>query len=141
MYWFVGLSSTASQFFIFYLIAYLLTINGVSLGLMLGSMVTDAKSVSAVTPAIMLPFFLFSGFFKNSANLPRWIGWIEYISPVKYGFSAFVQNEVSMASSSRVGELSFDTSMWFSIGILAVLAICFRFASLFFLWKLRSRLE
>lgn len=92
MYWFVGLSSTASQFFVTYLIAWLLTINGVSLGLMLGSIVTDAKSVSVVTPAIMLPFFLFSGFFKNSANLPVWIGWIEYLSPVKYGFSAFVQN-------------------------------------------------
>lgn len=102
MYWFVGLSSTASQFFIFYLIAYLLTINGVSLGLMLGSIITDAKSVSVVTPAILLPFFLFSGFFKNSGNLSSWIGWIQYISPIKYSFAAFVQNEVQFASASNV---------------------------------------
>lgn len=66
MYWFVGLANTATQFFIFYLVSYLLTINGVSMGLMLGSMITDAKSVSAVTPAVLLPFFLFSGFFKNA---------------------------------------------------------------------------
>lgn len=92
MYWFVGLSSTVSQFFIFYLISYLLTVNGISLGLMLGAMIQDQKSVSVITPIVLVPFFLFSGFFKNSANLPEWIGWIEYISPIKYGFSSWLQN-------------------------------------------------
>lgn len=66
IYWFVGLADTTTQFFIYYLIAYLLTINGVSMGLMLGSMISDAKSVAAVTPAVMLPFFLFAGYFKNA---------------------------------------------------------------------------
>ena len=62
----MGLANTSSQFFIFYLVSYLLTINGVSMGLMLGSMIMDAKSVSAVTPAVLLPFFLFAGYFKNA---------------------------------------------------------------------------
>jgi ATP-binding cassette, subfamily G (WHITE), eye pigment precursor transporter len=90
MYWFVGLSSTAAQFFTFYLICYLISFSGMSLGLMLGSMVSDAKSVSSITPMLMLPFILFSGLFKNSGNLPAWIGWIQYISPIKYTFSAFL---------------------------------------------------
>ena len=89
MYWFVNLSSTVEQFFIFYFIAYLMTINGISLGLMLGSMVLDQKSVSVVTPLVLMPFFLFSGFFKNTGNLSSWIGWIQYISPIKYGFLAW----------------------------------------------------
>jgi len=55
-----------------------------SLGLMLGTIVTDSKSVSAVIPIVMLPLFLFSGFFKNTGNLSDWIGWIQYISPLKY---------------------------------------------------------
>jgi ABC-type multidrug transport system permease subunit len=75
MYWFIGLSSTASQFFTYYLISYLIGFAGSSMGLMLGSIVSDAKSVSAITPAILLPFFLFSGLFKNSGNYPDWIGW------------------------------------------------------------------
>lgn len=41
MYWFVGLSSTATQFFTFYLICYLIGFSGMSLGLMIGSIVTD----------------------------------------------------------------------------------------------------
>lgn len=140
-YWFVGLSNTASQFFYYYLITYLLTINGVSLGLMMGSVITDAKSVASVTPAIMIPFFLFSGYFKNRDNLPKWIGWIEYISPLKYGFSGFVQNEVQFASASNVEQLNFDTSLWLNVGLLIVLAISLRLVSLFFLGKLRTRME
>ena len=90
MYWFVGLSSTVDQFWIYYLVAYLITLNGASLGLMLGSMILDQKSVSAVTPIVLLPVILFSGFFKNIGNLPVWIGWIQYLSPIKYGFSAWI---------------------------------------------------
>jgi ABC-type multidrug transport system permease subunit len=92
MYWFVGLHSTAGQFFTFYLIILLINFCGMSLGLLVGSSVKDARNVSAVTPALVLPFVLFSGYFKNQGNLANWIGWIQYISPFKYGFSAFTQN-------------------------------------------------
>jgi ABC-type multidrug transport system permease subunit len=141
MYWFVGLSSTVEQFFIFYLVAYLLTLNGISLGLMLGAMILDQKSVAVVTPIVLLPFFLFSGLFKNTGNIPVWIGWIQYISPIKYGFSSWVQNEVQFASQSNVNELNLDTSLWLSIGLLALLGVSFRMLSLLFLWLLRSRLQ
>ncbi len=65
VYWMIGLASTVEQFFTFYLITFLVSFAGNSLGLLLGSMLTDAKSVSAATPLVLLPFILFSGFFKN----------------------------------------------------------------------------
>jgi ABC-type multidrug transport system permease subunit len=43
-------------------------------------------------PIIVLPVVLFSGFYKNRETLPGWIGWIEYISPIKYGFTAIATN-------------------------------------------------
>lgn len=141
MYWFVGLSSTASQFFIFYLVAYLLTLNGISLGLMLGAMILDQKSVAVVTPIVLIPFFLFSGFFKNTGNIPEWVGWIQYISPIKYGFAAWIQNETMFAADSNIAELNLDTSLWLSVGLLLLLGVAFRMLSLFFLWWLRSRLQ
>lgn len=102
MYWFVGLSSTVGQFFTFYLICYLVSFAGMSLGLLLGSMITDTKSVSIVTPVFMLPLIVFSGYFKNAGNFPQWISWIQYISPIKYTFSAFLQNEVLHAPHSNI---------------------------------------
>lgn len=92
LYWMVGLANTPEQFFIFYLTTFLVSFAGNSLGLLVGSIATDEKDVSALTPILLLPFFLFSGFFKNRTNLPVWIGWIEYISPLKYCFSAVTIN-------------------------------------------------
>ena len=39
--------------------------DGSSMGLLLGRVILDAKSVSSVVPMLILPFILFSGFFKN----------------------------------------------------------------------------
>lgn len=88
----VDLGNTAGQFFLHYFIFCLLGFAGSSLGLLLGSVILDSKSVSAVVPIILLPVVLFSGFYKNRETLPGWIGWIEYISPVKYGFIALARN-------------------------------------------------
>lgn len=88
----IDLSNTGGQFFINCLIFALMSFCGSALGLLIGSVILDPKSVSAVVPIIILPFTLFSGFFKNRNDLPGWIGWIEYISPNKYGFIGFVEN-------------------------------------------------
>lgn len=88
-----------------------------------------------------MPFLLYSGLFKNSANLSNWIAWIQYLSSIKYGYIGFVENEVKYASNgSNIGFLNFDISLWDSVGILAVLGIGYRLLSLFFLWLLRARL-
>lgn len=90
IYWFAGLSSTASQFFTFYLINLVIGFVGSSVGLMLGSLISDAKLVSSVTPIVVLPLVLFSGQFKNAGNYPVWIGWVQYLSPIKYSFQAYI---------------------------------------------------
>ena len=112
---------------------------GNSLGLMIGSIINDEKTASTAINIIILPLIAFSGFFKNRANLPDWIGWVEYLSPFKYGFSAYLQNEVQF-SESRVDELNFDVDIWTCIRVLAGMAVIFRFLSLFFLWLLRNKL-
>lgn len=97
--------------------------------------------MSTLTPALILPFVLFSGLFKNSGNLPDWIGWIQYISPIKYTFSSFLYNEVLYVSQSNIRKMNFDVGLWDGIGILIALGFGFRLGSLFFLWLLRTKLE
>ena len=31
-----------------------------------------------------MPFILFGGLFANNSALPKWLSWIQYISPIKY---------------------------------------------------------
>lgn len=92
MYWMVGLVNTAGQFFIFYFIFFLISFAGNSIGLFLGGAVSDAKMITVLMPVVILPFVLFSGFYKNRADLPVWLFWLEYLSPIKYSFIAFVKN-------------------------------------------------
>ncbi len=70
----------------------LMSFCGASLGLLLGSVITDEKDVSTVLPVFLLPMIVFSGFFKNRADLPGWIGWFEYLSPNKYSFIGLLEN-------------------------------------------------
>ncbi len=91
-YFMIDLAHSAGQFFIHCLILALMSFSGASIGLLIGSVILDPKSVSAVVPIIILPFILFSGYFKNREELPVWLGWIEYISPLKYGFIGFIEN-------------------------------------------------
>lgn len=75
-YFMIGLAPTGGQFFIHVLITILIGFCGSSLGLFIGSVILDEKSIPAMVPMITLPIILFSGFFKNRADLPVWIGWI-----------------------------------------------------------------
>lgn len=104
VYWFMGLANTATQFWIFYLILYFVGFNGMSLGLLLGSVITDAKAVSTAAPALAIIVALFSGFFKNFETIPAWISWIQYLSPIRYSYEAFVRNEVQFAATSNIAQ-------------------------------------
>jgi ABC-type multidrug transport system permease subunit len=87
MYWMVDLNdSSPSNFFKCYLVIALMCLNGNSLGLLLGSLFSDPKIAVAMFPLIMMPFMLFGGFFSNRSSYQDWIGWLEYLSPFKYGF-------------------------------------------------------
>lgn len=92
VYWMIGLHPGASYFFVHYLFAFLCNAAGNSYGLFVGSLFSDAKIASGMLPLIVLPLMLFSGFYKNRGDIPHWIGWIEYISPIKYTFVGFANN-------------------------------------------------
>ena len=139
-YFMVGLSPTANQILTFFLIGILSSFAGSSLGLMLGSIAKDSKTVSILTPLFIQPMLLFAGYYKNLGSIPRWIGWIQYLSPVKYGFSAALQNEV-MYENSPISQLNFDTGIWQSIGLLIVIGLFYRVLSFLFLWKFNQKLK
>jgi ABC-type multidrug transport system permease subunit len=65
---------------------------GSSLGMLIGSIVSDAKSVMPIVSVVVAPLILFAGYFKNRQDLPKWVGWIEFISPNRYCFIAYLNN-------------------------------------------------
>ena len=100
-YWMIGLGNTPEQFFIMYLIIFLMSFTGTGCGLLLGALVTDPIILSELISFLLLPLLSFSGYFKNYSNMPAWNGWIRFISPFNYSFTALVGNE-TMYKASRV---------------------------------------
>lgn len=78
-----------------YFICILLGLAGNSIGLLAGSFFKDFKSAVGTLPMVLMPLILFSGFMANQGNYLDWIGWIEYINPMKYSFEALVRNDYS----------------------------------------------
>jgi ABC-type multidrug transport system permease subunit len=137
-YFLVGLGETIEQFFIHYLIFFLLSFYGSSAGLMLGSIIDDTKAGSELTLTVILTAIPFSGLIKNRLDLPSWCGWLEYLSPIKYGFIGLLENEMRYRESN-IEYLNFELSMWESIVLLFSLGIFVRIWCFFFLWWIKKR--
>ena len=60
---------------------------------MAGCAFKDVKVATGIVPMVLMPLIIFSGFFANSKNFYVWIGWLQYLSPVKYAFEALSINE------------------------------------------------
>jgi ABC-type multidrug transport system permease subunit len=75
-----------------------------NLGLMASCMFRDVKTAAGFLPVVIMPFVLFSGFYANSSTFMEWIGWIQYISPMKYSFEALVWNEYDTRRSEFHGK-------------------------------------
>ncbi len=65
---------------------------GNSLGFLVGTLFKEAKIASALTPLLLMPLMIFSGMYTRLDSLAGWIGWIQYISPFKYGLHALLVN-------------------------------------------------
>lgn len=139
----VGLNySDASIVIIHLFIAILSCINGNSIGLMAGCICTDIKVVVSVVPLILLPLIVFSGFLANSKQFYVWMGWIQYLSPLKYSFEAMSRNEFNgriYEFGDPIDNLGLHIGLWESIGILTTFAILIRFAAFIFLYMLKSK--
>lgn len=64
-----------------------------SYALILGTLFSDKQLAVTLTPVLVIPFALFSGFFLNSNQIPRYLIPFEYASLFKYGYQSMFLNE------------------------------------------------
>lgn len=93
-YFLVGFNTDSiERFFQQMLVSVLLTLASTALGINIGCIFNDVSVALAITPLIFMPMMLFSGFYVNSDSISVWLKWIEYASPFRYSFEAYVYNE------------------------------------------------
>ncbi|CAD8169780.1 unnamed protein product [Paramecium octaurelia] len=149
-YWMVDLNyKTGDIVVINIIICIMLGLSGNSFGLMTGCMFSDLKAAAGFLPVVLMPLVIFSGFYANQNMYMDWIGWIQYLSPMKYAFEALVWNEFETRDDEFVGKTiensnPIDTynltlGLWKCLVILAAIILFFRFMALMFLYLLRGK--
>lgn len=93
VYWAVGFQADAMKYLVFQLILILLALASNAIGLFLACIFEDVAVALVVAPLILLPLMMFSGFVLNPESIKVWLGWLEWLSPIKYAFSAIALNE------------------------------------------------
>ncbi|TDH67452.1 hypothetical protein CCR75_009814 [Bremia lactucae] len=63
----------------------------VGLGYMVSCLVRRIDIAPVIGLVIILPFLLFGGLLINSDDCPDYFVWIQYLSPIKYGFEAVMK--------------------------------------------------
>ncbi|KAJ1812529.1 hypothetical protein LPJ56_005476 [Coemansia sp. RSA 2599] len=92
-YWLLGLRRDADKFFIYMATTVCLNLCGFSFGMFLGAMFSSLAAILSALPLLFLPFLLFGGLFVNTGNSTVWLRWLQWISPIKYGYTALMYNQ------------------------------------------------
>ncbi|CAD8112607.1 unnamed protein product [Paramecium primaurelia] len=149
-YWMVDLNDKSGDIVIInIIICILLGLSGNSFGLMAGCMFTDVKAASGFLPVVLMPLVIFSGFYANQSQYMDWIGWIQYLSPMKYAFEALVWNEfdsrsdeflgTTIQNSNPIDTYDLTLGLWKCLVILVAIILFFRIMAMMFLYLLRQK--
>ena len=93
IYFGIGMTVTANQFFIFFAAVYLTGETAASLGYFISSIFQHEETAVELAPIIVMPLILFGGQFSNAGTIQSWISWLQYVSPIRYAFEVLVTNE------------------------------------------------
>ena len=92
-YYLAGLRGGADHFLIFFGIIALELQCAVALGMLISALLPSVEAAPQLAPLVVVLLLTFSGYFLNEDSIPDWIGWIKYISFIRYAFQGLMINE------------------------------------------------
>ncbi|KAG8056207.1 hypothetical protein GUJ93_ZPchr0001g29694 [Zizania palustris] len=101
VYWLVGLAREPGRFAYFSLVVWLVMLTANSFVACFSALAPNYIVGNSIIAGLIGCFFLFSGYFVASKNIPRYWMFMHYISLFKYPFEAFVVNEYGGARGGR----------------------------------------
>ena len=95
VYFAIGLTDKATNFICFYFILMLMIQAATAMDYALSSVFNHATTAVAFAPLVNMPLNLLGGYMINLSDIfshspQRYIAWLMYISPVRYGFEGLM---------------------------------------------------
>jgi len=95
IYYMAGLRPEAEYFFTAMGVLVLVSNVAVSFGLMISCTTKDYNTAIVLATPLLMPIFLFGGYYVQPGTIPIWLEWITYISWFYYGVEVLNINEFS----------------------------------------------
>ncbi|KAJ3026927.1 UNVERIFIED_CONTAM: ATP-binding cassette sub- G member 1 [Siphonaria sp. JEL0065] len=113
IYFMAGLSSDIFRYFTLIGIVILASFVGFSIGVCCACSFPNLEVALLAVPLILMPMMLFSGFFVNTSQIPVWLRWIKYVSPMKYAFEGSIRSQLqgSMMGDMLINKLFGDEQL------------------------------
>lgn len=93
LYFLAGLRKAPSNFFIFYLFCYVISVVMALLFRTIGAS-TSTLAEAFVVVGVVLPLItVYTGFVIPMPSMHVWFKWLTYINPISYGFESLIVNE------------------------------------------------
>ncbi|EEY67301.1 ATP-binding Cassette (ABC) Superfamily [Phytophthora infestans T30-4] len=157
VYFLMGIGHGFSVFISMLIVMILLNSCAVGLGYVVSCLCRRVDIAPVVGVVIMLPFLLFGGLLINSDDCPDYFIWLQYVSPIKFGFEglmkifwgqvptiscdADVENCTALTGDEVLKNYSMESRSALADGVILVaINLAFRVAGFLGLWlNLRSQ--
>ena len=70
----------------------LVGLTGYFLGLLVGCLFARGEFAVQVLPAVLIPIMIYGGLTVNLNELPSYSYWIQYVSPIRHGYSIIMED-------------------------------------------------
>ncbi|EAR83198.2 ABC transporter family protein (macronuclear) [Tetrahymena thermophila SB210] len=110
----IGFEGSTSNFFFFALNFILITNIGNSVGILSSAMFQQSKVAISFIIGFLVPQVMFSGVYKNLNELPEYVSWCRYLTPIFYSNNAIINDLFSGKTMiyNPVEQLHFDLDKW-----------------------------
>lgn len=134
------------RFWMFLAVSYALAMTSTAIAVTIGCLSRgNAKVAMQALPIVLLPQFLFSGFFVSPDLIPKFLQWMQYLAPLSYAVKLISVEEFSDCSESFMAQINCDMLLqnlganpadgWFNWLMLLVLFVLFRLTALWVLQR------
>jgi len=93
VYWATGLNPEPAKFFVFLITIMLDVAIAFSIGFMIASAIVDVQKAIVVAATFFLSSMLLGGFYIDEEQIPDWLAWAQYLSPIRFVFEILLINE------------------------------------------------
>ncbi|KAL7066273.1 ABC-2 type transporter family protein [Cryptosporidium serpentis] len=123
------------QFFVYQVIIQCIIWASIGINYFISSLTISLELAQGIAPIIMVLMMVVSGFYLTTNRISVWISWFQYLSFVKFGYTALLLNSFPpnnqwgpLTTNEILYQLSIsDTSIGTNIGIIIGLGFAYRF--------------